>query len=176
MHALDHDFIKPNGCQLSPDERTLYVSDTGYFDGEGGHDESRPRCIYAFDLEMVDRGPDSPAADEAVGLGRSGECEFCAREGHGCSLSARNRRQIYELDEHDHGIPDGLKCDEEGRLYAGCADGVHVLSPAGELLGKLLVDGGVANLCFGGVDGQTLCMLNERRALAVDLSVSGALS
>lgn len=49
----------------------------------------------------------------------------------------------------DQGFPDGIKCDTEGNVYSGCGDGVNVWSPGGVLVGKILVDGGVANLCFG---------------------------
>lgn len=47
------------------------------------------------------------------------------------------------------GIPDGIKCDTTGRVYSGCGDGIHVWSPGGVLLGRILLDGGVANFCFG---------------------------
>jgi gluconolactonase len=49
----------------------------------------------------------------------------------------------------DVGVPDGLKCDTVGNLYAGCGDGLSVWSPGGVLLGKVLIPGGLANLCFG---------------------------
>ncbi|MGH8546714.1 MAG: SMP-30/gluconolactonase/LRE family protein, partial [Gammaproteobacteria bacterium] len=40
------DFAKPNGIAFSPDERILYVSDTGMT-----HDPDGPRHIRAFDVE-----------------------------------------------------------------------------------------------------------------------------
>lgn len=49
----------------------------------------------------------------------------------------------------DKGAPDGIKCDMHGNVYSGCGDGVNVWSPGGVLLGRILVDGGVANFCFG---------------------------
>ena len=49
----------------------------------------------------------------------------------------------------DTGAPDGIKCDMEGNVYAGCGDGINVWNPGGSLMGKILVDGGVANFCFG---------------------------
>jgi gluconolactonase len=39
------DFVKPNGIAFSPDERTLYISDTG-----ASHDPDGPRHIRAFDV------------------------------------------------------------------------------------------------------------------------------
>jgi gluconolactonase len=81
----------------------------------------------------------------------------------------------------DAGIPDGIKLDVHGRIYTGCADGVHVLSPCGCLLGKIRVhgcEGGVANLCFGeGRHGSTLFLLAEGAIIGVTLhGTSGALA
>ncbi|KAL4908960.1 hypothetical protein BDW74DRAFT_165647 [Aspergillus multicolor] len=75
----------------------------------------------------------------------------------------------------DSGIPDGIKCDLEGNVYSGCGDGVNVWSPGGELLGRILVDGGVANFCFGR-EGE-MFLLNEHRLWKVKLTggVKGAL-
>ncbi|KAI9821167.1 MAG: hypothetical protein M1827_003901 [Pycnora praestabilis] len=49
----------------------------------------------------------------------------------------------------DTGAPDGIKCDVFGNIYCGCGDGVNVWNPAGTLIGKILVEGGIANFCFG---------------------------
>ncbi|KAF2849685.1 calcium-dependent phosphotriesterase [Plenodomus tracheiphilus IPT5] len=75
----------------------------------------------------------------------------------------------------DVGVPDGIKCDGWGNVYAGCGDGVNVWSPGGVLLGKILVEGGVANFCFG--RGGVLYCLNETRVWRVRLGegVKGAL-
>jgi gluconolactonase len=61
----------------------------------------------------------------------------------------------------DTGIPDGIKCDTVGNVYSGCGDGINVWSPGGVLLGKILVDGGAANFCFG-KNGEVF-ILNENR-------------
>ncbi|THC95091.1 hypothetical protein EYZ11_005415 [Aspergillus tanneri] len=47
------------------------------------------------------------------------------------------------------GVPDGIKVDMDGNVYAGCGDGIHVWSPGGVILGKILVKGGAANFSFG---------------------------
>lgn len=75
----------------------------------------------------------------------------------------------------DAPIPDGIKCDVQGNVYCGCGDGVHVWSSGGVLLGKILVEGGVANFCFGR-NGE-LFMLNEKRLWRAQLnsSTQGAL-
>ncbi|KAL4922302.1 hypothetical protein BDW62DRAFT_217232 [Aspergillus aurantiobrunneus] len=75
----------------------------------------------------------------------------------------------------DNTIPDGIKCDLEGNVYSGCGDGVNIWSPGGELLGRILVEGGVANFCFGR-DGE-MFLLNENRLWRAKLkgNVKGAL-
>lgn len=48
------------------------------------------------------------------------------------------------------GYADGFRCDTEGHLWTSAGDGVHCIGPSGDLLGKIMVPGGVSNLCFGG--------------------------
>lgn len=45
IDAIVTDFNQPNGLAFSPDEKTLYVADSG-----ASHDESLPRHIRAFDV------------------------------------------------------------------------------------------------------------------------------
>lgn len=75
----------------------------------------------------------------------------------------------------DTGIPDGIKCDVYGNVYSGCGDGINIWSAGGVLLGKILIDGGVANFCFG-CEG-TIYILNEHRLWRAQLasSTKGAL-
>jgi gluconolactonase len=51
---------------------------------------------------------------------------------------------------------------------------VHIFSPLGKLIGKILVPEGPANLCFGGADGQTLFITARKSLYAVKVSVTGA--
>jgi gluconolactonase len=67
----------------------------------------------------------------------------------------------------DTGVPDGIKCDVNGNVYSGCGDGLNIWSPGGVLLAKILVDGGVANFCFG-KDGQVF-LLNEYKLWRLQL-------
>ena len=43
-------FDKPNGLAFSPDERTLYVGDSGAIHAPGDYDPSRPHDVIAFDV------------------------------------------------------------------------------------------------------------------------------
>jgi gluconolactonase len=56
----------------------------------------------------------------------------------------------------DKGLPDGIRCDRDGRVWSTSEDSVQIFSPAGELIGKILVPETPANLCFGGANSDTL--------------------
>lgn len=75
----------------------------------------------------------------------------------------------------DAGVPDGIKLDMDGNVYAGCGDGINVWSPGGVLLGKILIKDGAANFSFGR-NGQ-MFILNENTLWTAQLSrsVKGAL-
>ncbi len=49
-----------------------------------------------------------------------------------------------------HGIADGFRADQDGNIWTSAGDGVHCVTPDGELLGKLLTPRIVSNVCFGG--------------------------
>jgi gluconolactonase len=54
---------KPNGLALSPDERVLYVADSGADQGDDGFHPERPHGVVAFDLGDDGRaGPGRPVA------------------------------------------------------------------------------------------------------------------
>lgn len=70
------------------------------------------------------------------------------------------------------GLPDGLKVDREGRVFATAPGGVHVLSPQGKLLGLISTGGAVANCCFG-EDGRALFLTSHKILARVRLKSSG---
>lgn len=59
------------------------------------------------------------------------------------------------------GIPDGIKVDAAGNVWAGTGTGVTVWNSYGTLIGEVTVQGGAANFGFG-PEG-TLFVLNEKR-------------
>jgi len=74
----------------------------------------------------------------------------------------------------DKGVPDGLRCDEQGRLFAAARDGVQVFDTNGRLLTRILVPETVTNLCFGGADYKTLYMTATTSLYSIPLAVRGA--
>ena len=47
------------------------------------------------------------------------------------------------------GYADGIRCDEDGRIWTSAADGVYCLAPDGRLLGKILTGTVDCSLTFG---------------------------
>ena len=74
----------------------------------------------------------------------------------------------------DAGIPDGIRCDDQGNLWSSAADGVHCFGPEGGLIGKVRVPEVVANLCFGGPRRNRLFIASTTSVHAVYLAVNGA--
>lgn len=72
------------------------------------------------------------------------------------------------------GVPDGIKLDIEGNVYLGTGDGVQVFDSSGQILGKILIDGGIANFTFGGQDNKTLYLCADPIIYQVQLQATGA--
>lgn len=59
---------------------------------------------------------------------------------------------IARLEGTEPGKADGLKVDEEGRIYCTGPGGVHVFEPSGALIGVIRTPDQCRNFCFGGAD------------------------
>lgn len=124
--AVLKDFVQPNGLAFSPDEKRLYVADSG-----------TPKHIRVFNV----------TADGTLTRGEV----FC---------------QI------DKGTPDGIRVDRDGRVWSSAGEGVQIFSPAGVLIGKILVPESPANLCFGGEDGRTLFITARKSLYSIRVNVT----
>ena len=70
----------------------------------------------------------------------------------------------------DNGGPDGIRCDNQGRVWSSAGDGVHIFAPDGSLIGKILVPEPPANLCFGGKNGKTLFITARSSLYAIEIA------
>jgi len=129
LDVVSDAFSCPNGLCFSPDEKQLYISDTGRI-----NDKSVERQISVFDVVDADTG-------------RLGE-----------------KRPFYAPSV---GASDGFRCDEDGNVWTSAGDGVHCVSPQGELLGKIRLPNPVSNVVFGGRHRSRLfiCATSEVYAL-----------
>ncbi|KAH7303910.1 hypothetical protein B0I35DRAFT_364025 [Stachybotrys elegans] len=69
-------------------------------------------------------------------------------------------------------VPDGVHCDTNGNVYAGCGDGVHVWNPSGVLLGKIFTGETAANFQFAGDGRMVIC--GETHLYFATLAAKGA--
>lgn len=132
-------FAKPNGLAFDAAGSVLYVTDGA---ADAADNPQGAATIYAFDVLAA------PAAEEAGG---------------GVFL-ANKRLFAYAA----VGIPDGVKVDAAGNVWAGTGAGVVVWSAAGVLLGEIRVEGGAANLGFGRSE-KTVFVLGEKLLWRVQL-------
>ncbi len=130
LHLLDDSLTAPAGLAFSPDYSRLYVSSA---------DASRP----VLTVHEV--------ADDGSLRGGRVFFDFSALYAQECGrLTALG----VACSEETIGLPRGLKVDILGHVFASGPGGVAVLSPEGELLGRLRIpDRPVSNLAFGG-DGR----------------------
>ena len=133
LEIVADDFDSPNGLAFSPDERFLYVAESG-----------RP---FARDPRQYIR---RFAVDEDGRLA-GGDC----------------------FHKITPGFADGLRVDSEGNLWSSAADGVHCLSPEGELLGKIRTPSLVSNLAFGGRHRSRLFLCASHQLMAIYTNVRG---
>lgn len=54
------------------------------------------------------------------------------------------------------GLPDGMKVDKDGNLWASGPGGIHIITPAGKRLGRIETYQASANCAWGGTDGATM--------------------
>lgn len=138
---------RPNGIALSPDEQTLYLVDSCPV--SGGH-----RRIWAFDLS----------------------------EQGGASA----RRLVFDFAPGRGG--DGMAVDRDGNLYVAAGidrprgphettdvpPGVYVISPEGQLLGRIPIpEDVITNVTFGGSDLRTLYVTAGKTLFSLGVEVPG---
>jgi gluconolactonase len=130
---LSRELSRPNGLGFSPDERTLYVSQS---------DRADP-IWRAFDVR-----PDGSLGSSRVLFDSS------------------------PLAKIHSGLPDGLKLDTEGNLYASGPGGILVLTPEGTHLGTILTGRATSNCAFGD-DGHSLYITAHTYLMRVRLHARG---
>ena len=80
------------------------------------------------------------------------------------------------VDMHDddrRGVPDGMKVDEDGRLWSTGAGGVWVVDAKGDRLGVFEMTEHAANLTFGGPNYSTLFLTAQTSVYRVETKVRG---
>jgi len=71
------------------------------------------------------------------------------------------------------GVPDGMKVDSTGNIYATGPGGLYIFSPDGTLLGKIKFPEQPANLGWGDADGKALYVTARTSVYRIRLKVAG---
>ena len=136
----------PNGLAFSPDEKVMYVSIT----------RRDPDCIAEKDRGEVCRHQLIRAFDvQADG-------------------SLTNNRVFGDMSSAEDGVPDGMKVDQEGRVYCTGAEGCWVFEANGNLLGIIRLPEVPANCAWGGPDGRTTFFTARTSVYSMRMKVPGA--
>lgn len=150
------DIERPNGLQVSPDDRTLYII-------ESGAAPAGPRMIRAFEL----------AAD---GTARNGRVlyDFPGRSADGMSVDTQGN--LYVSAGLNQLAPPGALA--AARVWTADAlktkAGVYVISPAGALLTFIpIAEDVITNNAFGGADMKTLYVTAGRTVFQVRTDIAG---
>jgi gluconolactonase len=89
------------------------------------------------------------------------------------------RNQRIFIDAGPKGTPDGIRCDQDGNVWAGWGtgegfDGVYVFAPDGTAIGHIQLPERCANLCFGGIMRNRLFMAAGSSIYALYTNAQGA--
>ncbi|KAL8930227.1 MAG: hypothetical protein Q9208_000844 [Pyrenodesmia sp. 3 TL-2023] len=129
VQLVEDTLVQPNGIAVAPNNRTVYISDTGAESGSispflpslgSSFNATGKRTMYAYDLDP--------------------------------SFTYLTNKRAFYLAQG--GIPDGLKVARNGYVVTGAGKGVDVLSPTGELLVRVQTNYTVQNFAWVG-DGLT---------------------
>ncbi len=71
------------------------------------------------------------------------------------------------------GMSDGFRLDEHGNIWTSAGDGVHCISPEGELLGKIRLPEIISNVVFGGLRKNRLFATGANSLFSVYLNCRG---
>ena len=169
----------PNDVALGADG-SLWFTDPPY--GLGKQEESEQPACYVFRLAPGAKAPTAVVEDfnRPNGIVFSPDKKVLYISDSGSPHHIRYFRVAGESLEEigvfaviSPGGPDGMCVDSEGRLYSTAGDGVHVFSPDGTLIGKIITPRMPANCCFGGKEWKTLFITARPDVYAVKLKVKG---
>lgn len=133
VSVVEDSLKQPNGLGISPDGKTMYISDTGITDFDGAPEDKLPRytfnkfggrTVYAFDVNFAPPGN-----------------------------YLTNKRPIWYAQTF---AVDGMHVSREGHVLGASGAGIDVLSEWGELILRIEVGGEINNLQFAGPDRQEL--------------------
>jgi gluconolactonase len=139
------EYAMPNGVELSPDGRTLYVNNTWQEPGRN--------FVWAYDV-----GGDGSLSNKR---------QFAMLHLTPDVLSAANVADRFDS------RADGTAVDADGRYYVATKSGVQIFLSDGTYAGTIWVPQYPVSITFGGPDNDVLYMVGESSAWAIQTKVRG---
>jgi len=139
------EYAMPNGVELSPDGKTLYVDNTWSQPGEN--------FVWAYDV----------AADGSL----SNKRKFAMMNLTTAVMDAA------KPDDRFDSRADGTAMDTDGRLYVATNTGVQIFKAAGTYAGTIWVPQYPVSITFGGPNNDVLYMVGESSAWSVQTKAKG---
>jgi gluconolactonase len=73
----------------------------------------------------------------------------------------------------DTGVPDGMRVDSAGNVYATGPGGIWLFSPDGKHLGTIKTPEQPSNLAFGNADGKTIYITATTSVYKIRVNIAG---
>jgi gluconolactonase len=139
------EYAMPNGVEISPDGKTLYVNNTWLQPGEN--------FLYAYDIQ-----PDGSLTNKH---------KFAMFHLKDSVLSAPD-----PVNRYNSGA-DGTAMDTDGRIYVATGLGVQIFDKTGAYVGNIWCPQYPVSVTFGGKDGNILYIIGEKEAWSIPTKVKG---
>jgi gluconolactonase len=180
-------FYSPNDVVVKSDG-TIWFTDPGYNSGIGAPPQAGFQGGYYVYQFNPTNGNATCRAVITNGIIRPNGLCFSPDETKlyvADSDTGRHRIQVYSVSASNtlagdtvfatvtNGIPDGIRCDMDGRVWSSGGDGLYIFAAAdGHLIGKIKFNL-VVNLCFGGPQYKTLYLVGQPLVASFPVLVAG---
>lgn len=202
------EFNAPNDAVVHPEDGAIWFTDPGYgslMEYEGNRlpesaDTPQPlmkEAIYRIDGQTgaITKVADEPFKPNGLCFSPDYKKLYIADTGISHYPDARSQIWLYDVEgatlknprtfidmewNGKTGFADGIRCDEDGNVWAGAGwvgdgyDGVHIFSPDGTRIGQIRLPEICSNVCFGGTKRNRLFMTASQSLYAVYVETRGA--
>ena len=181
-------FYSPNDIAVKSDG-TIWFTDPNYNSGISKGQVGFPAGYYVYQFHPTNGNATCRAVITNGIIRPNGLCfspdETKLYVADSDSTSAGHRLYVYSVTASNtltggavfaninNGVPDGIKCDVDGRVWSSAGNGVHIYAPNGNLIGRILFHR-TANLCWGGPNYKTLYMTGQPIVTSIPVRVAGA--
>jgi gluconolactonase len=180
-------FYSPNDVALKSDG-TIWFTDPGYNSGIGAPPQPGFQAGYYVYQFNPTNGNATCKPVITTGVIRPNGLCFSPDETKlyvADSDTGRHRIQVYSVSASNtltggaifanitNGMPDGIHCDVDGRVWSSGGDAVYIFAAAdGHLIGKIKFQRTV-NVCFGGPQYKTLYIVGQPLVTSIPVLVAG---